>query len=651
MERKESGQSKNFFFNPYYLSALLLILYIAVLFVFFRIQPETGDDTVLMSILSGAYGKPRAEIIFSNILYGKFLYGLFTAFPGVNWYAWIQFLCTALALYSGGIMILKSFNPLRGLPLLILFYLTLGLDLFIHINFTKNAGILCASGYAILLFEDNWKKISQRSLSAILKGVAAAFFVWIGSMMRFDSFLAVSAIFSLYLLYLFVRECLHKDISSIITAVCSLVLIVGVVFGVYFYNKFYYLNDPQWKEYIDFNSARSRIRDYPIPSYEENQELYDQIGVSYNDYLNLKTYNINDQDFYTIERLNLIADIGDGKEVFNDTLASYDADGKWDQNSSMDEASEQFSSEREQSSEEVGALYSAVQSEHFISMPDQAESPTSKQTTEIKPPFLKGFLKFLFSYIRHSWVYCFLALLFLGWGKERWIAGGLSLVMVLAMSLQLYMNGRYSLIRLHFLLWIAAIYVLLASLKRPTASAVMDDKESSAVSAFERMNIKNRIVYSVLFFAGVASALAGLNLSLLSYSNAMTAPANLDVRDLYQYFKLNKDSVFFMDTSTSYLGENLDYYDYYNPEDTENIVMLGGWYTGSVAERERLAAMDLDLPIAHLADSNAYYVSKTDPDVLLEYMKEHYGIEATADLVTSFGKYNVYRFTSKGASE
>lgn len=645
-ENQNVNQSSSLFRNPYYLSVLLLATYISVLCLFFRFSPETGDDTVLMSILTGAYGRPSAEIIFSNILYGKFLYGLFTAFPGINWYAWVQFLLTITAMYAASVMILKSFRPVKGGILLCLFYLSIGLDLFIYINFTKNAGLLCAVGYSMLIFHDNWKRIPERSINAITVFGLSIVFVWTGSLIRFDSFLAVSAVFSLYLLYLLAQEGLKKRIHLLATLVVALAVIVGGVFSMYFFNKQYYTNTSGWKEYIAFNSARSRVRDYPIPSYEENKERYEKIGVSYNDYLHLQTYNINDPNFYTTERLNLIADIREGKEKFEDSLASYQNSKDSDRASSSPVSSFVAPDSQEESdflSDKKTNLANITGIYQFLKV-----FKDEKITSEETPSKQNGYLKMIIGYFRYSWLYLFITFLLLGNGKNKWIAGASAVVMLLVMSLYLYINGRYAQTRLQYLLWIAAIFVVISSFSDPEKTqqvGVLEENEN--FWDFKKLNWKKGALIGSTI-CGIIFGVATLNISLFAYSGALSKTVNTDVRNLYSYFASNKNSIFYIDTSTTYLGEYLDYFDYYDPADTENVIMLGGWYTGSVTSCDYLASIGQSSPMEHLADDNSFYVTRSDPSVQLTYIKEHYGVNASVEEVEAFGKYKVYRFVPQG---
>ena len=127
---KTERMNENIFRNPYFITALCLTTYIGAFLVLFKIVPEAGDDTVIMSILTGAMGRPSAEIIFSNILFGKVLQFLFVSFPGTNWYALVQFFLSLAAFYAAGVMIMKSFHPLTGVFVCFVFFLGLGFFIF-----------------------------------------------------------------------------------------------------------------------------------------------------------------------------------------------------------------------------------------------------------------------------------------------------------------------------------------------------------------------------------------------------------------------------------------------------------------------------------------------------------------------------------------
>ena len=93
------------------------------------------------------------------------------------------------------------------------------------------------------------------------------------------------------------------------TYLVSFFIAVSITFGFNIMDKKIYNSQPEWKAYKEYNSLRSKIRDYPIPAYEENKSEYEKIGMSKNDYENMLQWNIGDTDYYTIDLFEKILNI------------------------------------------------------------------------------------------------------------------------------------------------------------------------------------------------------------------------------------------------------------------------------------------------------------------------------------------------------
>lgn len=66
---------------------------------------------------------------------------------------------------------------------------------------------------------------------------------------------------------------------------------------------------PGWKQWLDYNSPRSAIVDFPMPTYAEAKDYLASINVSENDYTMLTTWAGADTDVFPVEKLKEVASL------------------------------------------------------------------------------------------------------------------------------------------------------------------------------------------------------------------------------------------------------------------------------------------------------------------------------------------------------
>ena len=80
------GKKKLFFV----LAAAQAVLLLCIL-LFCSIKYEVSDDFIMEMVVSGAYtGHPDAHMMFSNIFIGWLFVPLYSLFPAISWYFWLQ---------------------------------------------------------------------------------------------------------------------------------------------------------------------------------------------------------------------------------------------------------------------------------------------------------------------------------------------------------------------------------------------------------------------------------------------------------------------------------------------------------------------------------------------------------------------------------
>ena len=87
------GKKKLFFV----LAAAQVVLLLCIL-LFCSIKYEVSDDFIMEMVVSGAYtGHPDAHMMFSNIFIGWLFVPLYSLFPAISWYFWLQMLLCFLS--------------------------------------------------------------------------------------------------------------------------------------------------------------------------------------------------------------------------------------------------------------------------------------------------------------------------------------------------------------------------------------------------------------------------------------------------------------------------------------------------------------------------------------------------------------------------
>lgn len=82
-----------------------------------------------------------------------------------------------------------------------------------------------------------------------------------------------------------------------------------MAFGLRAVDIFTYLNDEQSEYFREYNIARSKIVDWPDYGYAAYAERLQKIGVSENDYYILRSWNFADNNVFSLEQMQKIADI------------------------------------------------------------------------------------------------------------------------------------------------------------------------------------------------------------------------------------------------------------------------------------------------------------------------------------------------------
>lgn len=295
------GKKKLFFV----LAAAQAVLLLCILF-FCSIKYEVSDDFIMEMVVSGAYtGHPDAHMMFSNIFIGWLLVPLYSLFPAISWYFWLQMLLCFLSFLALTYVLVQKLR--LGTAVLTVVWITAfaARDLYILPQFTKTA--IVASMCGCLLFV--WALFAQRGWKCWLPGAALVFF---GAMVRDKAFFIAAAFAGVLVLYHTIA-CLKQKGMTVKQILCKVCIPgAGMLAAVFLFgavNSLAYTQDPNYAEYLTFTKLRSQILDYTWCDYEDLCDELTAIGVSENDYQMILHWDFADQVVFSTEKMQQVLDI------------------------------------------------------------------------------------------------------------------------------------------------------------------------------------------------------------------------------------------------------------------------------------------------------------------------------------------------------
>ncbi len=267
------------------IAAVLMILLGALVAVRYDYYFDLNDDVVMKDILAGVYtGKPESrniQMMYPMSLLISLFYRIFPQVPVYGVFlCGCQFVCLYLivqrSLYFRNSTVSKLLMAgLEGLVMTVLF-----LPHFIFIQYTVTCALLAAT--AAFLFvtaadEPSVSKFIRKNVCSIAL-VIAAFGIRSEMLLLAMPFICVAGIYR-WSLEVFGKRALFstENIVKYLGVIGS--ILAGIVL-VYVINDAAY-SGGSWRKFIDYFDSRTELYDFQgIPSYEENEKLYERLGVT-----------------------------------------------------------------------------------------------------------------------------------------------------------------------------------------------------------------------------------------------------------------------------------------------------------------------------------------------------------------------------------
>ena len=278
------------------------VLVFAVVNLIFDIKYEQVDDFIIYNLYSGLDGTYNIHGVYIHPILCFILGIFFRILPMVNWHTMfllaMQFICFTII----GTLIIRKNNSKISYILYVLFVSVCYTSLLQLIQYTSVSALLILTAFFVMMDYIEREKQGKKYI------ICYAIIFTLGIMTRMQSLMIMAPFFALYFGYnlvLFIRQKVQKE--KIIKIVKNY-LLFGILTIVIYVSNYIFYNNEIYKNYNEFNELRTILHDNIYVSYEENKEIFDEIGWSENDHCLFYTFNFGDENVYSKENLQKIID-------------------------------------------------------------------------------------------------------------------------------------------------------------------------------------------------------------------------------------------------------------------------------------------------------------------------------------------------------
>ena len=250
----------------------------------------------------------------------------------------MQFTCFTII----GNIILKKHDNGIAIILYTIFASIFYVILLMLMQYTSVSALLILTALIMLI------DILEKNETAKIKYIIGMYILFaIGIMTRMQSLLIIIPFFGLYFVINLVKYKVLKQLQkdTVIKMLKYYLIYVIITVIVYVSNTVIYNSDEVYKNYMEYNDIRATLHDITYVDYEENKEIFDEIGWSKNDHYLFYTFNFGDENIYSKENLQKILDYKIQK------------DGKFNFNTDIEDISKNFISESGDSITYISILF------------------------------------------------------------------------------------------------------------------------------------------------------------------------------------------------------------------------------------------------------------------------------------------------------
>ena len=291
--------------KPGFKIAIINIMIFAICNMIYSLKYEQVDDMIIYGLYSGLDGTYNIYGVYIHPFICAILSILYRIIPVINWHTIfllsMQFICFSVI---GTILVNRNNSP-KSYIMYTIFASVCYTALLLLIQYTSVSALLIATAFFIIfdMIEQNSKSKKRLIFASILFAI--------GIMTRMQSILIIAPFFAIYLIYKFGKYIINKteenkkNIQELLKEYVVLAIIAIIVYGS---NALIYNTNETYKNYIEYNNLRAELQDLSYTNYEENKEIFDEIGWLKNDHYLFYTFNYGDENVYSKENLQKIID-------------------------------------------------------------------------------------------------------------------------------------------------------------------------------------------------------------------------------------------------------------------------------------------------------------------------------------------------------
>lgn len=583
------------------LAGLFVLIPVLLLAIRFDFYYDLNDDVLMKDILAGNYtGVPEGHNIQMLWLISAGISLLYRVCRAIPWYGLFLCACQFGVLW---VILKQSFSVCRRLKskLLIGFVETLVftvmmMEHLVAVQYTVTCTMLAAAAAFRFLTTD--RKLPVKAF--IRYNIPSVLFVFLAYLLRSEMLLLMLPMICVagVVKWSFEKTVFTKENFTKYLWIIGLILLsIGIGQGTH--ELAYHAAD--WQRFTELFDQRTELYDFQrIPSYEDNQEFYDGIGIAQSEQILFENYNFGIDEEIDETVMGQVADYAGSlnreEQPFIDKLQKY--------------------------------LKLYVYRLHGGSGDAGSDFPWNYMTA------LMYVTVFLFAMcqgwrnedgaVGDVWVYRIKTGLSIGWKLLFLFAVRSVLWMYILLGERFPDRITHSLYFMEFVVLAGMMF------------AIMQEKQGHGRTQLVRMTM-------LICFGLLSGLLLPQKLQAVAQDQTLRAQTNRPYQALYEYFAEHPDHFYFIDvySSVSYsekMFENVD-------NTLDNYDIMGGWASKSPLYRKKLAAFEIpDMEQGLISMERVYFVRKKteDMDWLFSYYEDH-GTPVTVTLVDTVGNtFEVY---------
>ena len=297
--------------------------------ILFQVKYEQVDDFIIYNLYSGLDGTYNLHGVYIHPLLCLIISLFFRIIPAINWHTMFllafQFICfTAI-----GNTIIKKHENGVSIALYAIFASIFYTTLLMLLQYTSVAALLILTSFILLI--DMQAQHENKSLK--YKIFIFTLFA-VGIMLRMQSLIIILPFLAIYFIMKLVEFFQKKNSKeNLLSLIKNYIIYVLITIVVYVSSLIIYNSDEVYKNYMEYNNIRTTLHDMTYVDYDENKEIFEEIGWSKNDHYLFYTFNFGDENIYSKENL---------EKILNYKIQK---DGKYNYNINLKEIQESFVSE------------------------------------------------------------------------------------------------------------------------------------------------------------------------------------------------------------------------------------------------------------------------------------------------------------------